>query len=85
MHDAIRPEFHSCLYVSISADLNLVSVRMIKSLVLLRELNMPLLLFVLALVRPPIPPQFNVFNLIADKPFLFTPPVVLGAGSCYLC
>ena len=71
--------------MSISADLNLVSVRMIKSLVFLRELNMLLLLFVLALVRPPIPPQFKVLNLIADKPFLFTPPVVWGAGSCYLC
>jgi hypothetical protein len=58
---------------------------MIKSLVFLRELNMLLLLFVLALVRPPIPPTFNVLNLIADKPLLITPPVVWGAGSCYLC
>ena len=49
------------------------------------ELNTPLLLFVLTLFRPPIPPQLIVLNLIADNPFLFTPLVVCGAGSNYLC
>ena len=66
VQDINMPEFHSCLYMSTSHDLNLVSVKITMSLLCLMELNTPLLFARPALFWPLIPPQLKVLNLIAE-------------------